>query len=90
VLWIAWVAVGFNSNWASFPLGQPGADAVWSWVDEALNVATKTMFALALMLGRLGPKLDHDEVERLSNVRSARRRDSNLQLHGVGGRGNAG
>ena len=90
ILWIAWMLTGYHSNWQSFLLGQPGADARFSYSDEAWNVVTKTILALALMFGRLRAQLDDDEVERLGDVRGAARADADLQLHGVGAGHNAG
>lgn len=77
--WFIWILAGFNSNWSSFPLGQPGADAVWSWTDEALNVTTKTLLALALLASQqehLHGRLD--QVEGLW-----RRIHGGVQNHGM-------
>jgi len=50
-LWVAWVVAGFESNMPDRIIG--GTAIQWSWPDEALNVTTKTLLALALLLGAL-------------------------------------
>jgi len=58
MLWVAWIAGGYNSNMADRII--PGANWHWSWSDELLNVSTKTMLAIALGLGALGARKRFD------------------------------
>lgn len=49
VLWVVWLALGYDSNMPDRII--PGADRVFSGRDEAINVATKTLLAAALVVG---------------------------------------
>jgi hypothetical protein len=49
--WVAWVALGFDSNMPDRII--PGADLTFSWTDEAMNVGTKTLLAVAVAFGTL-------------------------------------
>lgn len=52
MLWLGWILAGYESNMPDRIIG--GTAIHWSWLDEAFNVSTKTMLAVALGLGVLG------------------------------------
>ena len=59
-LWVVWIALGFDSNMPDRIIA--GADRVFSWRDELLNVGTKTVFGVVIALGVLKAKADNRQV----------------------------
>lgn len=60
IVWVVWIAAGYRSNMPDRII--TGADVTYSWSDELLNVATKTVLAAALVVGLLRPKLKYLQV----------------------------
>jgi hypothetical protein len=84
-LWVVWVAAGFDGNMPDRII--PGADRTFSWADEGLNVATKTVAAIVVLQGALVAKLNHGKVRSENLKRGGDVVDGSLELHGVGAGG---